>query len=252
MLEAFDRACQIDTLKVDAKQFIVHPSIQFPDGADTQVPAMLVYLLNMLAKAAIAAMPAAAMTTAYNSVDPIGVILCYVFSLARFRVCGHSFGDILVAKYHKVCPVLFGISGDQKTNEGRKRLGWLREDGEWAPSQKHFDKVNGICIGWAAITLRDFSRSKEQNAFPPNPFYWRAMACIVNTPAIGITETHSVALRGLIDRYAKSFVKFFGAQGIIALRNAVVTYTSKAPPSSAADAVRVLGDSILQKHGIGI
>src|ERR1700761_5873600 len=42
---------------VDAKDFILHPTAPFPDGGNTQVSGLFIYILNILIKAAINLMP---------------------------------------------------------------------------------------------------------------------------------------------------------------------------------------------------
>ena len=113
----------MSAVTLDAREFIIKPTNPWTEGINTQVPGVYVYLLNLLVKLSIKTMPTSASNKAYNAVDPIGIIACWAFSLSNFHIQGNSFVDILLAKYHFVCPPLFGIYGSEKTQQGRTRLG---------------------------------------------------------------------------------------------------------------------------------
>jgi nucleoporin GLE1 len=238
---------------VDARQFIINPSQPFPENVDTQVSGVFVYVINVLIKAAMKLMPTSASNLTYNAVDPIGVVLTFIVSLSEFRIHGNSFADIYLAKYHKACPPLFGLWGREETQEGRVRLGWVRDkdDGSFMGSQLHYDRLNGLASGFAAITLRDFSRTREINALPAW-HYWRALASIMNVPPAELTKTHSVIVRAMIDQYANHFVKFYGHAAIAALRLAVITRPDQAPEKAGFGAVKVVRDNLKTNFGLEI
>jgi nucleoporin GLE1 len=213
---------------VDPSQF-VHSPRDAVEGAqhNDQLPSMFIYLLNHLSKAIInqfinecSANPRAA--------DPIGVATAHIFSDPGFHWRGQSLIDVLIAKYRIVCPVLFGLRGSEKTEQGRQRLGWQRKRGTWATEQEHMDRMTGLGAGYAAISLRDFQRSKKENPWPPRK-YWEAFAKIVNTPPQEISDTQCNVLKAMIDHYEQRFIGFYGTAGIAALRLALVDFPASAP-----------------------
>ena len=181
------RAWSNMAVALDAREFILRPQEPWPTtpNTNTQVSGLFIYLVNMLVKYAMKQLPIAATTTAYNAIDPIGILVSFALSVSDFRIHGNHFADILLAKYHRRCPVLFGIYGSESTEQGRLRLGWPREiDGTWAPLQEHLDNTTGYAIGFAAVVLRDYSRMKgETSALPPWHF-WRSLAALVNLPSL--------------------------------------------------------------------
>jgi nucleoporin GLE1 len=196
-------------------------------------------------------MPTSASTTAYNAVDPIGVVIAYCLSLSAFHVQGNSFVDILLAKYHFTCPPLFGIWGSEKTDQGRTRLGWSREGGRWISPTHHFEKLNGIACGWAALTLRDFSKSREKNPLPAW-HYWRSLAFILNVPPTQITQSHGVILKALIEHYAQPFFKYYGQVAFGTLRIAIIQRPTEAAAAgnTSLEGVVVLKDKLQKDFNI--
>jgi nucleoporin GLE1 len=247
--EIVRKSWQNTAIAVNVRDFIIRPTVPFPENANIQVSGLFIYILNILIKTAINLMPNSATTTSYNAIDPIGILVCWVVSLGEFRINENSFADIILAKYHQEEPLLFGIFGPENTESGRRRLGWAKEsDGSWADVQTHTERLNGLSIGYAALTLRDFSRVKEKNAFP-NWMYWKALACIVNVPPQQLTRSHGIALRGLINLYADKFVSFYGQYGIMVLRKALVQLPAMAPASAGLDTLRVVRDNLENQHG---
>jgi nucleoporin GLE1 len=241
------------SVTLNTRDFIINPTEPFPDNADSQVSGVFIYLINILVKIAMKLMPTSATIVTYNAIDPIGVVLAFIVSLAEFRVYGNSFADIYLAKYHHACPPLFGIYGPENTQGGRIRLGWARDkdDGSFADAQAHYDRFNGLASGFAALTLRDFSRTKERNALPAW-HYWRSLAGIVNVPADKLTKSHAVVIRGIVDQYANHFVKFYGHAAIAALRLTLIQLPEKAPKAAGFDAVKVVRDNLKRNFGLEI
>ncbi|KAI4261294.1 MAG: hypothetical protein L6R35_007413, partial [Caloplaca aegaea] len=177
---------------------------------DAQVPALLVYLLNQFAKAVVSQFINEA-AVAPKIADPVGTIASGIFAKDDFRVQGVSLIDILIAKFHIVCPPLFGIYGDEKTTEGRARLGWQREEGggPWISERSHQDRMSGLGAGYAALSLRSFEKSTMSNPYPPY-HYWQALSMILNVPAGQVTDTHLYLLRALLMNSEARFMEFFG------------------------------------------
>lgn len=226
-------ASKITVPSVDVRPYILEipPSI---DAAEpSQVSALMLYQMNILAKAVVSQFIDEA-SVAPKAADPAGVLAISIFAAPDFRWKGISLIDMLLAKYHVVCPVLFGIYGSEKTEGGRKRLGWRREDGHWVGEQKHGERMTGLGAGYAAVSLRDFKNSQNPNPYPPSN-YWQAVARITNTPKQDITETHYLVLKAMIENHADKFAAFFGQRpGMAALRRAIVGFTQLAPQGSVA------------------
>ena len=152
---------------------------------DDTMPMLPIYLLNILAKAGISQLCTEAGANP-KTADPVGIILVTIFSDPLFLWRKNTFFDILLAKFRVVCPVLFGVRGNDKTDQGRARLGWKKADNGWISEQEHNDRMVGLGAGFAAVSLRKFPKSRV-NPCPPN-IYWLALASICRTP---IEETSS-------------------------------------------------------------
>ncbi|KAI8633038.1 GLE1-domain-containing protein [Xylariaceae sp. FL1651] len=215
----------------------------------THLPSLFLYLLNIFAKTIInqfinecGAQPKAA--------DPIGVIAAMVFSNKAHLWRGKTLIDILMAKFRVACPVLFGYRGSEKTEQGRLRLGWKRDGAGWTPEQQHIDKMKGLAVGYAAVSLRDFSKSPNTNPWPPSK-YWTTLARIVNTPPSEISNTQCVVLRSMIETYEERFLHFYGSAAIAALRSALIDFPNKAETKTpGASGLQVLAQML--KRDIGL
>ncbi|KAI8964897.1 GLE1-domain-containing protein [Daldinia sp. FL1419] len=216
---------------------------------EPQLPSLFIYLLNHFSKAVInqfinecCAQP--------KTADPIGVIVAMIFSKDLYLWRGKTLIDILMAKLRVVCPVLFGYRGSEKTENGRLRLGWKKTETGWAPEQQHSDRMKGLGAGYAAISLRNFSSSKNTNPWPPSK-YWTSMAQIVNTPPAEISDTQCVVLRAMIEASEEKFIQFYGNAAIAALRKALVEFPGKAVEKSpGVSGLQVLAQIL--KRDIGL
>ncbi|KAI0490535.1 GLE1-domain-containing protein [Xylaria cf. heliscus] len=241
----------VPSAMVDPSQYITDKREPM-DGAlhnEPQLPSLFLYLLNIFAKSIInqfinecGAQPKAA--------DPLGVIAAHVFSNKTYLWRGKTLVDILMAKYRVACPVLFGYRGSESTEQGRMRLGWKRDGAAWAPEQQHMDRMKGLAVGYAAISLRDFSKSPNKNPWPPSK-YWTSLARIVNTPPTEISNTQCVVLRGMVEIYEERFIYFYGSAAIAALRWALIDFPNKAPAKTPGTSGLLVLAQIL-KRDIGL
>ncbi|KAL8727813.1 MAG: hypothetical protein Q9166_005805 [cf. Caloplaca sp. 2 TL-2023] len=201
---------------------------------DAQAPALFVYLLNHLAKAAVSQFIKEAAVSA-KSADPVGTIALSIFSKDEYRINGTSLVDILLAKFHVVCPALFGIYGPESTEAGRKRLGWWREEpgGPWISVQSHQDRMTGLGAGYAAISLRNFETSRMSNPYPPYHF-WQTLTGILNVPAGHVTDTHFVLVRALLANSEGRFLQQYGDAAMRLMQIAVKEYPKRASKDSVA------------------
>lgn len=219
--------------RIDVTRFLAGLPSPLP-SADTTAPALLVYLLNIFAKAIVAQfIDEAGISPRFA--DPIGTIASHIFSLADFRWQGVSLIDILIAKMHVVCPILWGIYGDETTPQGKARIGWWREerDGPWVSEHRHQERMTGLGAGFAAIALRNYEKARNENPYP-NIKYWKSLAIMINTPPAQITDTHFVVLKAMIENYESKFLEFFGNAALAALRKALVDFPAHAMPQSMA------------------
>jgi nucleoporin GLE1 len=234
---------------VDPSTIVLEPR-EPVDGAvhNGVVPSLFLYLLNIFAKAALSQFINEAGSKP-DAADPVGVTVAAVFSEPNFHWRGKSLIDILIAKFRVVCPVLFGHTGNEKYEDGRRRVGWHKEDGAWIPEQQHFDRMTGLGAGFAAISLRNFGRSKKDNPYPPTN-YWTAMARIVNTPPADISNTQAIVLKAMIQHYEGKFLDAYGSAAREALRLALVEFPAKAPMKTPATQSLQVLLQMLQKESL--
>lgn len=222
---------------IDVSSFIV----SYPhNGSPLQASATFVYLLNILSKCAISQFITEA-SVATKAADPIGIALVSVFSQPKFKVGNGTLPliDILLAKFHVVCPVLWGIYGNEKTPAGRERIGWWKADGVWISEQQHTARMTGLAAGYASIALRDFTKSRNDSPFPVRN-YWAALARITSVPRGEVQPTHLTVLRALVDGQVPRFLGFYGQAGVMALKAALVDFPAKAPNGPAKNGVVLL------------
>lgn len=218
---------------------------------EPQIPSLFLYLLNQFSKAIVnqfvnecGAQP--------KSADPVGVVAAMIFSNPLYLWRGKSLVDILMAKLRIGCPVLFGYRGSEKTEQGRMRLGWKKDGPGWIPEQAHIDRMKGLGVGYAAISMRDFSRSANTNPWPPR-HYWSSLARILNTPADQISNTQCVVVRAMLETYEERFIGFYGSQAIAAMRKALVEFPARSTQKTPGVlALQVLPDILKRDLGIDI
>jgi len=222
-----------------------------------QLPMLFIYLLNYFAKYVVSQFLNEAGVKP-ELADPIGVVVAQVFSRPDFLWRGESMIHILMAKIRVTCPVLFGVRGDEATEEGRARLGWIREEnGSYISEEIHGSRMTGMAAGYAALCLRDFSKSKMKNPWHPT-HYWQTMASIVSTPTAQRSTTQYTVLRSMIDGYEGTFLKLYGNAALAALAVALVKFPFEArakdstvpPGSSAVGGLAVLADKLKRDRGI--
>ncbi|KAK0652218.1 GLE1-like protein-domain-containing protein [Cercophora newfieldiana] len=219
---------------VDPGMFTFEPRepVQGAAHNEPQLPSLFFYLINIFAKGVIQQFIVEAGANP-ETADPIGVVVAIVFSDANLHWRGASFIDILMAKFRIVCPVLFGYRGNEKTEQGRAKLGWWKDNGHWIGEQAHMTRMMGLGSGFAAVALRNFGKSARVNPYPPR-HYWVAMAKIVNTPSAEISNTQCLVLKAMIVNYEQKFIEFYGTAALAAMRTALIEFPARAPEKSAA------------------
>jgi nucleoporin GLE1 len=249
MLHILQQAMIAPGPRVDAREYLISSRekyIHMPTEA-AQVPALFIYLVNFFAKISIKMLKESTLQTMTNLV---GISVAFIFGHNNLRWQGESFVDIFLAKYHKACPVLFGIYGPENTEAGRSRLGWGVEGDTWIEKALHQEEMMGLAMGWAACTLRDFKTSvSARNSLPPWHF-WNSVANIVNTPPKDVTETHLIVLKNILEHYADKFIHFYGQAAMVAMRRAIVEFPLSLKESTARSGLMLLREIFVKKHGI--
>jgi nucleoporin GLE1 len=245
---------QVPSPGVDPSMFTIvkpGPSEQNVPNNGDQLPMLFIYLLNQFSKAVVAQFVDEAGVSP-RAAEPIGIVVASIFSNPELCWRGHSMIDILMAKMRVVCPVLWGIRGSEKTEQGRARLGWKKHDGEWVPEQLHNTRMTGLGAGYAAISLRDFSKSRFQNPWPPW-HYWQSMASITSTPPSEASPTQYMVLKAMVENYEQRFFNFYGNAALAALRVALVDFPNRAlEQGPACSALAVLADKLKRDKGLDL
>lgn len=241
------QAIQISQPSVDVREYIINPTTPWPADTNFRVSAIFVYLINIFVKRCMANFAEVSNST-YNTAEVVGIVVSHILSDPQLQFHGNTFVDILLAKYHKACPVLWGIYGPDNTLQGRARLGWRDFDSP----QEHYSRMTGLGAGWAALTLRDYSRVKTAAKKNPLPAwrYWAALACVLNVPPRERTETHYAVLKGLIAQYVPDFVRFYGQAACVVLRKALGEYVEAGPRNPGGQVLKVLRETIGGKYGL--
>ena len=227
--------------QVDVAEYFYAP---LSNGASAQGPALTIYLYNIFVKAIIAQFVTES-SVRPSTAHPIGILGSSLFAARDIQWEGHSFIDVFLAKFHVVCPVVFGIYGSETSVHGKMRLGWLRTDGAFVPQQEHNTRMMGLGAGFAAMSLRNFDKARVTSSPLPPRHWWRAVADITNTPPTAVTATHFIVLKAMIEGNEGRILEFWGDIGARALRRALVQFPSQSElkDNVAAKALRYLADS---------
>ncbi|KAJ5180611.1 hypothetical protein N7492_003821 [Penicillium capsulatum] len=216
-----EKACAIAEPTVDVKEFIAFPPDEIANS-ETKAPALLIYGLNILAKSLISALLNEASINPDHA-EPIGILAAQIFSMDQFMYGTIHMSDILWAKYRVVCPALWGFTGNDKTDAGRRALGWWREDaqGPFVKEQTHLDRMTALGAGFPALTLRNFGKTQRRNPFP-NTIFWTSIQKILSIPAAELQDTQVTILQAMLRSSGERILGFFGHFGLVLLRRAIV------------------------------
>lgn len=220
-----EKASTIPEPSVDIRQFIAFPPDEIANS-ENKVPALLIYGLNILAKCLISALITEASINPAHA-EPIGIVAAQIFSMDAFMYKGIHMSDILWAKYRVVCPALWGFTGNEKTDTGRRALGWWREEanGPFISEQAHLDRMTALGAGFSSLTLRNFGRTSRRNPFP-NTMFWTSINKVLAIPASEIQDTQVTLLQSMLRSSEERILTFFGHIGLALLRKAIVDLPS--------------------------
>jgi nucleoporin GLE1 len=238
--DSFNVALSTPGPTVDIRPYLISQDIpQLANEAEAQYPAFLLYLWICFEKFVLKQFEKEAASSDGRTIQEIGLIAASLLADQRYMWKGIPLTDIVVAKLHRICPLLFGVRGTMSTMEGRARLGWLPIDKAEPNEEQYGQRMRGLGAGYAALSLRSFNAKAP--AIPMSE-YWRAVVSICNTPAEHLWPGHFAILYGLLRDYHKKFLTFYGAQARGVLRRATYDLPARAPPrcKDAAGPVSVL------------
>lgn len=185
------------------------------------VPKVFLYMVNYTVKVIVKQL-AYEVTLDPERAEPLGILTATLFSKPEFKPNGHFMSDMLWSKFHKAHATIFGLQFNELTPEGRLALGYRPE--MYSNKSTWHDAVRAMSRGYAAITLRDFSRSQNENPFP-NRLYWEALSRILTTPMEQRMALHYVTAQGLLDPlFLPRFIKFYGNNALAAIRLGVLEF----------------------------
>ncbi|KAF2035029.1 GLE1-domain-containing protein [Setomelanomma holmii] len=238
--DSFNVALNTPGPTIDIRPYLISQDIP-PVGSDAeaQYPAFLLYLWICFEKFVLKQFEKEAASTDGRTIQEIGLIAASLLADPRYMWNGIPLTDVVLAKLHRICPILFGIRGTMSTAEGQIRLGWLPIDKNQPSEEQYGQRMRGLGAGYAALSLRSFNAKAP--AIPMSE-YWRAIVSICNTPSEDLWPGHFAILYGMIRDYYKKFLTFYGAQARGVLRRATIDLPARAPPrcKDAAGPVSVL------------
>lgn len=235
---------------MDIRQFIAFP----PDAianSENKVPALLIYGLNIFAKCLVSALITEASINPGHA-EPIGIVAAQIFSMDAFMYKGIHMSDILWAKYRVVCPGLWGYTGNEKTESGRRALGWWREvaGGPFISEQAHLDRMTALGAGFASITLRNFGKTQRRNPFP-NTMFWTSMQKILSIPPAEMQDTQVTLLQSMLRSSEERILTFFGQIGLTLLRKAIVDLPPALPRKTMpVNQLKLLQETYLRDRNV--
>lgn len=227
------------------------PSLHLNDNNETLITDQGAYFLAFLAQQVVK------IFTSYvhgapERAEPIGVMLTSLFAQGDIQFTRQeltkpqtqSLFPIFLAKYHRVCPALFGITAPQSTAIGKRKMGWAllpaEDDSQpkntFVSDQTHYDRMTGLAIGYSSFALRNFAASSTlSNPYPPLHF-WKSLAQIINLPPDQVQPTHVCVLRYMFGHGGIGrFLLFFGSVGVAVLREAFIEFPNRLPEAIQKD-----------------
>lgn len=226
--ESFNIALNTPGPMIDIRPYIISQDIpQLANEAEAAYPAFLLYMWICFEKFVLKQFEKEAASADGRTIQEIGLIAASLLADQRYMWKGIPLTDIVLAKLHRICPILFGIHGKMDTAQGRIRLGWLSVGGANPSDEQYAQRMRGLGAGYAALSLRSFNAKAPA---VPMSEYWRAVVSICNTPTDSLWPGHFALLYGLIRDYYKKFLTFYGAPARGVLRRATIDLPARAPP----------------------
>ncbi|KAH9865738.1 hypothetical protein J1614_009325 [Plenodomus biglobosus] len=250
-LNCFDIALNTQGPMIDIRPYIISQQIPpLANEAEAAYPAFLLYLWICFEKSLLKQFEKEAASEDGRTIQEIGLIAASLLSDPKYMWRGVPLSDIILAKFHRVCPPLFGIRGDMNTAQGQDRLGWRLIDKNPPSTESYSQRLRGLGAGYAAMSLRSFNGKSP--AIPMSE-YWRALVSICNTPSEDLWPGHFALIGGLVRDYYKKFLAQYGVPARGVLRRAILELPARAPArcKDAAGTVSVLAEG-WKKEGISL
>lgn len=227
--------------------FFLPPSLSLNDNDQTTITDQAAYFLCHIVKQ-ITKLFSTYVSTKAERAEPIGTLVTKLFGTPALQYArqgdnllpsqkSQSLVPIFLAKYHKVCPGLFGITASQDTVQGRRKLGWRMipahddetEKSKFYDKETQYDRVAGLTIGYSAFALRNASTVKIDNPYPPK-YFWKSLAQLINLPPAQVQPLHLCILRNMFEHDAiKRFLLFYGDVGVALIREAYIEFPKRLP-----------------------
>ncbi|KAF2995877.1 hypothetical protein E8E13_004290 [Curvularia kusanoi] len=224
--DSFDVALNTPGPTIDIRPFLVNQTIPpLANEAEAQYPAFLLYMWIIFEKFLLKQFDKEADNEDGRVMQELGLVAASLFADQKYMWKGISLIDVLLAKMHKVCPIMFGLRGNMNTVEGQKRLGWVPIGDNPPTATAYMQRIRGLSAGFAAMSLRAF---KTVPALPMSE-YWHVLVHVCNTPTQDLYPGHFAILNGLLRDFYKKFLGFYGVQARGVLRRAVIDVPARAP-----------------------
>lgn len=128
-----------------------------------------------------------------------------------------EFEYFLSARFVKKCPFIIGYTCSIDSEEGRRRMGWKRNQSKWEDEVKYDERVAGICTVWAVMTRIKPTNQQKHTLYSINAS-WAFLARMLNTKAELLSNTHFVIAGNWWEACSQPFFELFGRQAIKLLR----------------------------------
>ena len=256
--ECFQKAIDAGGPMVDIRPFLVSHQVENEGAA--QYPQLLLYAWICFEKALVKQWYNEASKEDGRIIGQLSLIAASLYLDVNFMCNGTiSMIDTLLAKLHRICPILFGIRGDLRAN--RAGLGLDKIHPNESDMNRYSQLMTGIGAGYAAITHKKFG--KKAPAIPISE-YWRTVVLICNTPAEALYPGHFLVLQGLLRDNVRKFIMTYGVAAMAVLRRATIDLPNRIPHAqpntpearpglaAAASLVKVLPDVWQKKDNINI
>lgn len=239
------------------------PSLKLDDNNETTITDQAAYILCILTKEVVKNFTSYA-HGAPERAEPVGTMLASVFAQPELQFhrndgTTQSLFPIFLAKYHRVCPALFGITANQSTSAGKQKIGWALMPAEgdqpkttFVSDQTHYDRMTGLAIGYSSFALRNFAATANKSPYPPIHF-WKSLAQIINLPPHQVQPTHVCVLRYMFGHGGiYRFLLFFGSVGVAVLREAFIEFPKRLPEALHKDSyvkeLKIYADNLGEKE----
>ena len=123
----------------------------------------------------------------------------------------------LMARFVKKCPLVIGYTCAIDTEEGRKRMGWRKDDEKWESEERYNERLGGICTLYSVMSRLSIDQSfsgYSANCKHPLPISrsWTMLSRLLNTPLKLVTDIHFVVAGSWWDACASQLLQAYGIQ----------------------------------------